>query len=183
MPAARWCGSWGGGSGRRLRFAFEPRGAAGLLLRRDLIQIFQLIGNLLTGSHLPFELALTGASRADFQRDGLAGSDTGKLLVEIFRHGLALKFHDDVAEAEALLFGVAAWSEGVHSEWAIEIARGGEARIRQDDVHSFYPQPDGAEEIVPGNLFGSCYVFLEEACEIGVRYGFGGIANAAGVVE
>src|SRR5438270_352837 len=168
MPATRWCGSWGGGSAGWLRFAFEPRGAAGLLLRRDLIQIFQLIGNLLARSHLPFQLALTDASRANFQRDGLAGSDTGKLLVEIFSHRLALKIQDYVAQAQALLFGVAAWGERVHCERAIEIARGGEARVRQDDVHSFYPQPDGAEEIVPGNLFGSCYVFLEEACEIGV---------------
>src|SRR5689334_24240784 len=101
MPAKRWCGSWGRGSGGRLRFALEPRGAAGLLLGRDLIQIFQLIGNLLTGSHLPFQLTLSGPSRADFQRDGLAGSDTGKLLVEIFSDGLALKIHDYVAQAQA----------------------------------------------------------------------------------
>src|SRR5256885_5609137 len=166
MPAARWCGSWGGGSGRRLRFAFEPRGAAGLLLRRDLIQIFQLIGNLLTGSHLPFELALTGASRADFQRDGLAGSDTGKLLVEIFRHRLALKIQDYVAQAQALLFGVAAWGERVHCERAVKVAGGGEARARENDVYCFDAQPDRAEEIVPGNLFGSGHVFLEEACEV-----------------
>src|SRR5437764_3915594 len=183
MPAKRWCGSWGGGSGGRLRFAFEPRGAAGLLLGRDLIQIFQLIGNLLTGSHLPFELALTDASRADFQRDSLARSDTGKLLIEIFSHRLALKLHDDVAQPEALLFGIAARGERVHRERAVKVAGGGEARVRENDVYCFYPQPDGAEEIVPGNLFGSDHVFMEEVREFGVAHGFGRLTHAPGLVE
>ena len=168
---------------RALRFAFQPRAAAGALRGADLVEVLYFVRDFLAAADLPFQFALSSAARSHFHGERVAGIHPQQFLARFLTGGLALKFDNGVADLQARMLGVAAGGDGCDRHGAVEVAGGDETRIRHGVRNSDYTQSDRAEEIIPRNLVGPGYILREERRKVGVADGFGGLANAVGIVE
>ncbi len=144
----------------------------------DLVEVLHFVRDFLTAADLPFQFALAAAARRTFTRERVARTQPGQLLAGFLAAGLALQFDDGVAHLQARMLGIAAGRDRADRHGAIEVAGRDETRIGHGVRDGLDAQADGAEKIVPGNLFGSGHVLREERAQIGVADGLGGFANA-----
>src|SRR5208282_2505678 len=67
--------------------------------------------------------------------------------------------------------------------WGRQGARCCETRIGHRVCDLFGPQSYGTEKIIPGDLFGSGYIFGEEPAQVCAAHGLSGFANSFRIVE
>ena len=80
----------------------------------DLVEVFHFIKDFLAAANFPFELAFTAASASNLHGERVARTQPRQLLTRFLSRGFALKFENGVADLQARMLGIAAWSHSTH---------------------------------------------------------------------
>src|SRR3984893_15054277 len=160
MSASQWCGSRARRSGR-LRFAFQPCGATRALFGGESVDILELKCHFLTAAGLPAQCPFA-VPAAYFELDGVAWIQPSQWLAGILAGRFSLDLNNRISDFEARTLSLGARCHGLHFHRSVEIARSGEAGVCGRGCALYQAQSHAAEDIVPGNLFGSSHVLGEE---------------------
>ena len=164
-------------------FAFEPGGAAGSLLRSDIVQVFQFeIRLALCGpasSSDPARLVLRLRAHADevYPRDAVR---PGAARIPIQPPGRRSSRMSSPTASPARSASLPGSHRGYRRR-GIKVSHRHKTQIRHRYGSPHQMQSNRPEEIVPRNFFRSGDIFLEERSQVSVAHDFGGAPYALGV--
>src|SRR5262249_7814849 len=113
---------------RGFRFAFQPCGAASLLLGSNVIHIFELEIDLLTASHFPAQFACA-LRVADLYAKHITGAQMRELAFKVTAYSMAVDLQYCSARGQSCLFRCATTSYSHHNRRHAEIVLRLEAGI------------------------------------------------------